>query len=378
MPILLAPDKFRGSLSAAEACAAMEAGIRLVLPDAQVTALPMADGGEGTAELLTQVTKGIWHTAFVNNPLFKLIEAGFGLSTDGQTAFIDSAAAAGLALLAAPERDTTLATTYGLGQLIEQAIAGGAKTVVLGLGGSATTDGGTGLAAALGWQFLNAAGQTFTPTGGTLIEIAQIIPPASPLPVRLRVACDVQNPLYGPTGAAMLFAPQKGATPVQVSQLDKGLRHLDQLMQQQLGMTHAAIPGAGAAGGLGYGLITFLGATLEPGVDVVLDAVAFDEHLSGASLVLTGEGKLDGQTAQGKLIAGICRRAGKSGVPVVALCGTLTLAPEEIQDLGLLGAFSVLNRPQQLAEAVLTAADDLRATTFNVMRLLRTYASLRL
>ena len=356
----------------------MEAGIRLALPDAAVTALPMADGGEGTAELLTQTTRGSWHTAPVKNPLSRPLEAGFGRSADGKTAFIDSAAAAGLALLAPPERDTTITTTYGLGQLIQYAQATGAETIVLGLGGSATTDGGTGVAAALGWQFLNASGQSFTPTGGTLTEIRQIIPPASPLPVRFRVACDVQNPLYGPTGAALLFAPQKGATAVQATQLDNGLRHLDQVVQQQLGRANAATPGAGAAGGLGYGLITFLNAALEPGVDVVLDAVDFDQHLTTANLVLTGEGKLDQQTAQGKLIAGICRRAGKAGVPVVALCGTLTLAPGEIQAMGLVAAFSVLNRPQQLSEAVLTAADDLAGATFNVVQLLTTHASLRL
>ncbi|MBO0935147.1 glycerate kinase [Fibrella sp. HMF5335] len=378
MRFLLAPDKFRSSLSAAEACAAMEAGIRLALPDAQITALPMADGGEGTAELLTLATQGSWHTTPVHNPLFKLTEAGFGLSPDGQTAFIDSAAAAGLALLATPERNTTIATTHGLGQLIQQAITSGARTIVLGLGGTATTDGGTGLAAALGWQFLDAAGQSFIPTGGTLTKIAQLVPPAAPLPVRFRVACDVQNPLYGPTGAAVMFAPQKGATPAQVGQLDVGLKHLDHVVQQQLGLSHVAMPGAGAAGGLGYGLITFLGATLEPGVDVVLDAVAFDQHVANIDLILTGEGKLDQQTAQGKLIAGICRRAERAGVPVVALCGTLTLTPQEIRELGLLAAFSVLNRPQQLKEAVLTAAGDLMGATFNVVRLLTNHASLRL
>ena len=378
MHFLLAPDKFRGSLSASEACAAMEKGIRLLLPDAQITSLPMADGGEGTAELLTQTTQGSWHTTRVNNPLFQPIDAGFGFSADGKTAFIDSAAAAGLALLNPQARNPLLTTTYGLGQLIQRVAMMGAQTVVLGLGGSATTDGGVGLAAALGWQFLNASGDMFIPTGGTLIRITRIIPPTTNLLIRFRVACDVQNPLYGTTGAALVFAPQKGATPEQVDLLDAGLRHLDQVAQQQLDLTNAAIPGAGAAGGLGYGLITFLGAQLEPGVDVVLDAVQFDKHLANADVVLTGEGKLDSQTAQGKLIAGICRRANRAGVPVVALCGTLILAPEAIKSIGLVAAFSVLNKPQLLEEAILMAADDLRQTTFNVVQLLHKYASLRL
>lgn len=378
MRFLLAPDKFRGSLSAAAACAAMEAGIRLVMPNAQVIALPMADGGEGTAELLTHTTQGSWHTTQVNNPLSKPIEAGFGLSADGKIAFIDSAAAAGLALLTLQERNPSLTTTYGLGQLIQQAVRLGASTVVLGLGGSGTTDGGVGLAAALGWQFLYKSGEPFIPTGGTLTEIDRIQPPTMPVSVSFRVACDVQNPLYGPTGAAYMFAPQKGATPEQVELLDQGLRHLDQLVATQLCLSNAYVPGAGAAGGLGYGLITFLAAKLEPGVDVVLDAVNFDQQLTNTDLVLTGEGKLDQQTAQGKLIAGICRRAGRANVPVVALCGTLDLAPDDIENIGLLAAFSVLNSPQLLEEAVLTAADDLQQTTFNVMRLLINHASLRL
>ncbi len=356
----------------------MEAGIRLVLPEARITSLPMADGGEGTAELLTQTTQGSWHTTQVNNPLFRPTAAGFGLSADGKTGFIDSASAAGLALLSKNERNPMLTTTYGLGQLIQHVAMLGAQTVVLGLGGSATTDGGVGLAAALGWQFLKASGDMFIPTGGTLTQIARIIPPTTSPLIRFRVACDVQNPLYGTTGAALVFAPQKGATPEHVDLLDAGLRHLDQVVQQQLGLTNAAIPGAGAAGGLGYGLITFLGAQLEPGVDVVLDAVNFDQHLANANVVLTGEGKLDGQTAQGKLIAGICRRANRAGVPVVALCGTLTLTPDEIKAIGLVAAFSILNRPQLLEEAVLMAANDLRQTTFNVVQLLHKYASLRL
>ena len=378
MHFLLAPDKFRGSLSAPAACAAMQAGIRLAMPDAQITSLPMADGGEGTAELLTRTTQGSWHTAQVNNPLFRPIAACFGLSADGKTAFIDSASAAGLALLLPEERNPSLTTTQGIGQLIQQAATMGAQTVVLGLGGSATTDGGVGLAAALGWWFLNAAGEPFIPTGGTLTQITRIMAPKAPLPLHFRVACDVQNPLYGPTGAAVIFAPQKGANAGQVAQLDEGLRHLDRLVQQQLGLANANVPGAGAAGGLGYGLLTFLGAQSEAGVDIILDAVDFDKHLTNAHVVLTGEGKLDGQTAQGKLIAGICRRAGRVGVPVVAFCGTLTLGPDDIEAMGLMAAFSVVNCPQLLDEAVLTAAADLRQTTFNVVRLLTTHASLRL
>ena len=372
MRVLLAPDKFRGSLTARQVADAMAEGVRLAAPDADITTLPLADGGEGTAAVLTEATNGTWHTARVSDPLGRPVDAGFGLSGDGHTAFVEMAQASGLALLTVDARDPGLTNTFGTGELIRRAVATGAMQVVLGIGGSATNDGGIGLAAALGWQFLDASGFALDPIGNNLIHIQQLVPPpAPPCPgVQFRVACDVINPLYGPTGATFVYGPQKGATPEQLDVLDAGLQNLARCIREQFGIDVADVPSAGAAGGLGAGALFFLNATLQPGVDLVLDAVGFNKHLAGADLVLTGEGKLDRQTLEGKLLKGVADRANQSSVPVVALCGTLDLNPAEIDVLGLRAAFSVLTKPQPLAEAVLTAYDDVVRATFAITRLL--------
>ncbi len=370
--ILLAPDKFRGSLTARQVCNAMTEGILLADSTADIVALPLADGGEGTAQCLTEATTGIWHTATVSNPLGRAVQAGFGISGDKTTAFIELAQASGLALLNTNERNPLKTSTFGTGQLIRAALGRGVRRVVVGIGGSATTDAGTGLAAALGWRFLTDAGQPFVPTGETLVNIAQVLPPESQGVLQsasIEIACDVVNPLFGPNGAAFMYGPQKGANPDAVAQLDAGLRHVSTLVREQLGLDLADVPGAGAAGGAGFGAMVFLGATLRPGVEVVLETAGFDAHLANADLVLTGEGKLDAQTLQGKLLAGVCRRAGKVGVPVVGICGTLELEPIQVQALGLTATFSILNRPQSLDEAVGGAYQAVVAATFNAMRL---------
>lgn len=369
--ILLAPDKFRGSLTARQVTDAMTEGIRLVRPDASVVALPLADGGEGTARVLTDATGGAWHTTTVSDPLRRPIQAGFGVSGDGQTAFIEMAQASGLALLRNDERNPLHTTTFGTGELIQAALKQGVRRVVLGIGGSATTDAGIGMAAALGWQFLDTNGNELPPTGGSLRHLARLVPPATSFPasVDVVVACDVTNPLYGPEGAAFVYGPQKGATSDLVRELDQGLRNVARLVQEQFGIDVANPPGAGAAGGLGAGALFFLNATLRPGTDVVLDTVGFDQALTNTDLVLTGEGKLDPQTLQGKLLKGVADRANAASVPVIALCGTLTLDPDAIQRLGLLAAFSVLNRPQMLNNAVQSAYADVRLATFTACRL---------
>jgi len=378
MRIILAPDKFRGSLTARQVTDAMTEGIRLVHPDADIVALPLADGGEGTAQVLTQSTSGTWHTATVSDPLGRPVEAGFGLSGDGSTAFIEMAVASGLALLTTDERSIVHTGTFGTGELIRQAVSQGVGHIVLAIGGSATTDAGIGMAVALGWQFLDKQGEPLNPIGMNLPRIARIIPPALSLTetIRCTVACDVTNPLHGRDGAAYVYGPQKGGTPRQILWTDRGLQQFAGVVQEQFGVDVSAIPGAGAAGGLGAGALFFLNATLRPGIDVVLDAVDFDRHVSGANLVLTGEGKLDRQTLQGKVLKGVADRVvrhfGKrASIPVVALCGTLDLAPADINALGLTAAFSVLNSPQSLDEAILTAYDDVRRATFSVCRLLR-------
>jgi glycerate kinase len=350
----------------------MAEGVRLVHPNADTVALPLADGGEGTAQVLTEATNGNWHTVTVSDPLGRPVEAGFGLSGDGQTAYIEMATASGLALLSRDERSIVRTGTFGTGELIQQAVDRGVEHVVLAIGGSATTDAGIGMASALGWQFLDKHDNPLKPIGMSLPRISRIVPPTASRigDTRFTVACDVVNPLHGRDGAAYIYGPQKGGTPLEILWTDTGLRRFANIVQEQFGRDIADVSGAGAAGGLGAGALFFLNATLRPGVDVVLDAVDFDRHIQNTDFVLTGEGKLDKQTLQGKVLKGVADRAGRANVPVVALCGTLDLDPADIAALGLTAAFSVLNRPQSLDEAVLTAYDDVRRATFGVCRLL--------
>lgn len=352
MKILLAPDKFRGSLTAAEVCEAMSEGIRKALPNAEILAIPMADGGEGTAEILTHNAGGQMHSVSVSDPLGRKIMAEFGLAADGKTAYLEMAAASGLRLLQSHERNPLQTSTFGTGELIQEALNKGAQQLILGIGGSATTDGGVGMAAALGWRFEDKSGRNLVPNGSSLGQIQKIIPPANFTQINIQVACDVTAPLYGPTGAACVYASQKGANPEMVVQLDEGLKHLANLIQRDFGVDLAQVAGTGAAGGLGFGLLFFLNATLKEGVKIVMEQTHFEEKLLGVDLVFTGEGKMDDQTLQGKLIAGIAKAAQHNGIPVVALCGTLLITPEEVQQIGLSFATSILNRPMTLDEAI--------------------------
>lgn len=368
--IVLAPDKFRGSLTATEVCAAMSEGIRQVIPNAEIIALPMADGGEGTAEILTLITGGQMLSKEVADPLGRPIQASYGLS--GQTAYIEMATASGLKLLSQNERNPLKTSTYGTGQLIQDAIEKGVKRLVLGIGGSATTDAGIGMAAALGWKFLDANNQELEPNGENLTRIEQIIPPSQPIAdLHIEVACDVNAPLFGPEGAAYLYAPQKGATPLMVKQLDEGLQHLSAVVQRDFGKNLAQTAGAGAAGGLGFGALFFLNATLKEGIKIVMEQTEFHKHLLGANLVLTGEGKIDEQTLQGKLIAGIAQAARAQSIPSVALCGTLLVSPQDIQRIGLSYAVSILPRPMTLNEAIAYAYTGVKDSTLSLMQLFK-------
>ncbi|GAB3906341.1 glycerate kinase [Larkinella knui] len=369
MKILLAPDKFKGSLTARQVCDAMTEGVRLAHPDAEIVALPMADGGEGTAEILTLTTGGEWITIPVADALGRTVQASYGISSDCRTAFIDMSQASGLRQLQRSEYNPLKASTFGTGQLIRDAISRGVTQLILGIGGSATNDAGIGMAAALGWQFLDKSGHPVQPCGEALRQIDQLIPPALPLNLTVDVACDVTNPLYGPNGAAFIYGPQKGASAGEVEELDQGLRHLARVIHRHFGIDLADIPGAGAAGGLGAGALFFLKATLKEGVNVVMEQTHFAAHLQGTNLVLTGEGKMDHQTLQGKLISGIARQAQKAAVPTIALCGTLEASPDDIKALGLTAAFSVLTHPQSLDEALSSAYEAVSHTTFNVLRL---------
>lgn len=324
MKVILAFDSFKGSLTAEEAVTAAKEGILEARPDAEVVALPLADGGEGTAAALACFMDAEWTTCVVHDPLMRKAEAAYAVCKDGKTAIMEMAAAAGLTLLSEEERSPMKTTTYGVGEMMADAIRRGCTHILIGIGGSATNDGGMGMLSALGVRFLDARGERLKPIGGNMTKIAAIDwPEMTDLSqITIDVVCDVQNPLYGIDGAAYVYAPQKGANSEEVELLDRGLRNLACLCRhhQQAECVVEDSPGAGAAGGLGYTLL-LLGAKLRRGVDVVLDAADIDRHLHGADLVMTGEGKIDRQTLNGKLPFGVMRRAKAANVPVIALAG---------------------------------------------------------
>ncbi len=378
MKILIAADSFKDALPAQEICTAIARGVHMVMPHAEVIVFPLGDGGEGTAEVLTFHTNGKRIALQVHDPLFRPVTATYGISEDGQTAFIEMAQAAGLQLLSPEVRNPLLTSTYGVGEMIRHALATGARHIVLCIGGSATNDGGIGMAYALGYRFYSAAGLLLKTqmTGAQLIDIQSITSSDVPLETqvqlqatRFTVLCDVDNPLFGERGAAQVYARQKGADDEAIKQLDTGLEHFAKVLQQHFGQPFAQVPGAGAAGGLGAGAMAFLGAQLQSGIHTVLDLTNFDAHLDGVNLILTGEGKIDAQTLQGKLISGVVQRA--RDIPVVALCGTLLADVSAIQRIGLAAAFSILNQPLNLPEALEATSHLLQQTTAQVISLWR-------
>lgn len=317
MKIILAFDSFKGSMTAEEACHAAAEGVRQALPEAEVVELPLADGGEGTTEALCRYHGAVWQSCMAHDALMRLLQARYAVSADGQTAIMDMAATAGLTLLAPEERHPLLTTTFGVGEMLCHALDRGCRRVLMGIGGSATCDGGMGLLAALGMRFLDSHGRPLDPVGGSL-EATDSIDDSRMRRlegIAMEVICDVTNPLYGPDGAAYVYAPQKGATPEEVERLDRGLRHLARLCP-----VDATTPGSGAAGGLGYALL-LLGSTLRKGAEVVLEAARLRHHLRHADLVITGEGKIDRQTLSGKLPFAVLQMAHQEGVPVMALAG---------------------------------------------------------
>lgn len=350
----------------------MAAGILLAYPKAKIIAIPLADGGEGTAKALTLQAGGKFVSVEVQNPLGRPITATYGLSPDYKTAFIEMAAASGLSLLAEAERNPNLTSTYGTGQLIADALDRGVEHIILGIGGSATNDGGTGIAAALGYLFLDEAGNELTPNGENLskihsIDASAIHPRLSS--VKITVACDVTNPLYGKQGAAYIYGPQKGATPEQVLSLDQGLRHLAQIAINTFGTDFSKNAGAGAAGGVGAGALWFLNATLQPGAEIVLQQTQIETYIRQADLVITGEGKMDEQTLSGKLVLGLADLCLRHKVPLAVVCGTLAVSPEQLLDTGITYAVSAIDRPMSLEIAQTEAFSLVRQATFHLVRL---------
>ncbi len=370
--ILLVPDSFKGTLSSRQVCQVMAGQLRRFFPQAQVKSIPVADGGEGSVEAFLAAAGGERRTRTVTGPFGEPVEAFYGILGDGRTAVIEMAACAGLPLAEGrlnPER----ATTYGVGELLLAAKEAGCTKAILGLGGSCTNDGGVGAAAALGAKFTRADGTAFVPSGGTLGEIAvlDVSPVAQALQgMELTAMCDIDNPLYGEAGAAAVFAPQKGADAAMVARLDAGLRHLGQVAARCLGRDFSHLPGAGAAGGLGFGMAAFCGAQLRMGIDAVLDAVGFDSLLPGTDMVFTGEGKIDSQSARGKVVSGVAARCRKAGVPVVAVVGQIGQGFEEMYQQGLTAVFSINRAAQPFAESRFHAGENLALTMENIARLL--------
>jgi glycerate 2-kinase len=378
MKIVIVCDSFKESLSAIDVAHHVEAGFRAVYPDAHYIRLPAADGGEGTVEALVTATKGRIRTRVVTGPMGEPVDAFYGITGDGGTAVIEMAAAAGLTLVPRALRNPLHTTSRGVGELMLDALDQGCRHFIIGLGGSATNDGGAGLAQAMGVSFRDAHGRELPDGGASLADLAVI--DLTRLEPRLtecviEVACDVDNPLTGPKGASAIFGPQKGATPEMVLQLDASLLHYGRCLEHVLGRRILDVPGTGAAGGIGATAIAFLGATLGSGVDIVMRALGLDEIVSDADLVITGEGRIDGQTIHGKTPIGVARIAKSHGKPVIAIAGSLGPGAEEVHAHGIDAIFSVLRRPCSLEQALDEAADNVRMTARNIAAVSRVLVS---
>ncbi len=372
MKIVVAPDSFKGSVTALQAANAIEQGLRRVFPDAVIDKIPMADGGEGTVQSLVDATGGNIQTQRVIGPLGNEVEAEYGILADEQTAVIEMASASGLTLVPTDKRNPLLTTTYGTGQLIRGALKAGCRRLIIGIGGSATNDGGTGMAEALGVQFLNADGNPIKRGGGGLDELESIditsIHPAI-AETETVVACDVNNPLTGPEGASYVYGPQKGATPEMVDTLDTNLKHYNKVLTQTYGQSFDDIPGAGAAGGLGAGLMAFLNAELKLGVDIMIDTVKLKDRMKGASLVFTGEGQLDFQTAFGKTPVGVAKVAKADNIPVIAIAGGIGDGADAVYNAGIDAMLGIVQAPMSLEDAVEDAIQLLADTAEQAARL---------
>ncbi|MDQ1256702.1 MAG: glycerate 2-kinase, partial [Candidatus Hydrogenedentes bacterium] len=363
---------FKECASAGQVAEAVAMGVRRAAPDAEVVCVPMADGGEGTVDALVMATSGTLVERRVMGPMGESVLAAYGILGDGGTAVIEMAAASGLALVSPTERDPRTATTRGTGELMRDALDRGVCRMILGIGGSATNDGGAGMAQALGYSLRDARGEELGPGGAALADLA-VIDDTRRHPglaaCEVLVACDVDNPLCGPTGASLIYGPQKGATPPVACALDEALRYFGETVEAQLGKAILDLPGSGAAGGLGGGLVAFCGAKLVSGVELVAEACGLARHVAGADLVITGEGALDRQTASGKTPVGVARVAKAYGVPVVALAGKLGADYRVVYDHGIDAAFSVVPGPETLDYAVEHALAYLADTAEAVMRL---------
>ena len=374
MKIVIAPDSYKESLSALDVACAIEDGFREVFPDAEYCKLPVADGGEGTVEAMVAATQGRVLEVEVTGPLGSPVPGFFGISGDGQCAFIEMAAASGLESVPIAKRNPLKTTSWGTGELIRHALDHAVSRIIIGLGGSATNDGGAGMVQALGATLLAADGQPIPPGGAGLEALAGI--DISGLDSRLSdcqidVACDVTNPLTGAEGASAVFGPQKGATPEMVAFLDRALAHYAACIQRDLGRDVLTLEGGGAAGGMGAALYAFCGATLRPGIEIVTEALHLDALVADASLVITGEGRMDSQTIHGKVPVGVAKVAKRYGIPVIGIAGSLTPDVGVVHQHGIDAVFSVMYRICTLEEALAEAGENVRMAARNIAAVIK-------
>lgn len=374
MKVIVAPNAFKGSLSAQQAAAAIARGVREVFPDAEIVEIPVADGGDGTVEALVSAHRGAIRRVDVDGPDGEPVQAVYGLIDNGRTAVVELASASGLILLPEARRDPRKTSTFGFGQLLADAKKTGVGAVIAGIGGSATNDGGAGMAQALGYRLLDAAGHDLPRGGAALARLERIEATgvdADWRSVKVEVACDVTNPLTGPEGASFVYGPQKGADQQTVEMLDRALARLADVIERDLGKRVAGIPGAGAAGGTGAGLVAFLDAKLTPGAALVVDASGFDRQLKGAQLVITGEGRVDSQTAYGKAPGEVARRAQAAGVPTLLLAGSKGPGWETLSQKGVSAVVTLAEEGDNL-EQLMRDADH--ALTRAAVRACRSHA----
>lgn len=374
MKIVIAPDSYKESLSALEVATAIERGFREIFPSAEYIKIPVADGGEGTVEAMVAATNGRIVKVAVKGPLGEQAEGFYGISGDEQSAFIEMAAASGLEMVPPAKRDPLITTSWGTGELIRHALDAGVKHIIIGIGGSATNDGGAGMVQALGAKLLDEQDRQIAPGGAALESLARIDLrdlDKRLVGCRIEVACDVTNPLTGEAGASAVFGPQKGATPEMIARLDKALAHYAEIIARDLDIDVLNLAGGGAAGGMGAALYAFCGAELRQGIEIVTDALALDKHVRGADLVITGEGRIDSQTVHGKVPVGVAKVAKRYNIPVIGIAGSLTADVGVVHDHGIDAVFSVLYTICTLEKALANAGENVRMTARNVAAVLK-------
>lgn len=369
MKVVIASDSYKESLKAIEVCGAIERGFRAIFPNTEYVKIPIGDGGEGTVESLVDATGGRIISISVTGPLREGIQAFYGISKDKKTAFIEMAAASGLQHVPVEKRNPLITTTKGTGELILHALDQGVEYIILGLGGSATNDGGAGMLAALGVRFINGKGEVIDPSGGTLhsivtIDFSRMDPRLKG--VKIEAACDVDNPLVGMQGASFVFGRQKGANIEMMKELDENLQHYANMLKRYVSFDVSEIPGAGAAGGMGAAVISVLKGDLRRGIEIVLDYTNFDKHIEDAHLIITGEGRIDKQTAYGKAPVGVAGRAKRFSVPVIAIGGSVSSDYSAVYEKGIDAVFSITTRPMTLEEAYKVAEENIEMTTKNI------------